>query len=256
MTDIYPDERVDRINEHITLIQARDGLTFTTDAYLLSAYIKRPAGVNIRAAELGAGTGVVSLLAASRGKADFFASIEVQERFFDIMKRNIAHNGFDGVIEPVLADVRSINGSLCGGGFDYVFSNPPYMTADSGILSESGAMNIARREILGGIDDFCGAAARLCRQGGMFYVVYRPERIADLMVSLRRSGFEPKTLTLLYPTPSGRPSLVLCAARRGGGAGLTVTPPLFAYKEESGREETENFKYIYENDDFPQEYRQ
>ncbi len=256
MTEIYPGERVDRINEHITLIQARDGLTFTTDAYLLSAYIKRPAGMNIRAAELGAGTGVVSLLAASRGKADYFAAIEVQERFSDIMRRNIKLNGFEGKIEPITADVRDINGSLCGGGFDYVFSNPPYMTADSGIFSESDALNIARREILGGIDDFCGAAARLCRHGGMFYTVYRPERLTDLMTSLRRSGFEPKMLTFLYPTPSGRPSLVLCAARRGGGAGLSVSPPLFAYRGEDDREETELFKYIYENDDFPPEYRQ
>ena len=44
-------ERVDFVNENITLIQKTDGLTFGTDAYLLYAYMKkRPKAI---AADLG-----------------------------------------------------------------------------------------------------------------------------------------------------------------------------------------------------------
>ena len=35
------DERLDKVNEQITLIQKKDGLTFGTDAYLLAAFIKQ-----------------------------------------------------------------------------------------------------------------------------------------------------------------------------------------------------------------------
>ena len=34
------DERLDRVNEHITLIQKKDGLTFGSDAYLLAAFVR------------------------------------------------------------------------------------------------------------------------------------------------------------------------------------------------------------------------
>ena len=56
-------ERLGAVNERITLIQKKDGLTFGTDAFLLASFIKpRKSG---RALELGAGTGIISLLIAS-----------------------------------------------------------------------------------------------------------------------------------------------------------------------------------------------
>ena len=60
-TLLRDDERKDKVNEKITLLQKKDGLTFGTDAFLLAAYTEqRRSGV---AAELGAGTGIISLCA-------------------------------------------------------------------------------------------------------------------------------------------------------------------------------------------------
>ena len=59
MNDIFLTE----INEKLKIYQKQDGLTFGTDAYLLYAYMKkRPKAV---ACDLGSGTGVIALLAAS-----------------------------------------------------------------------------------------------------------------------------------------------------------------------------------------------
>ena len=57
-------ERLDAVNENLRLIQKTDGLTYGTDAFLLSAY--PPPEPRGRAVELGAGTGIVSLLCAAR----------------------------------------------------------------------------------------------------------------------------------------------------------------------------------------------
>ena len=48
------DERLDVVNENITLIQKKSGLTFGTDALLLAAFV-RGSGSGI-AADFGAGT--------------------------------------------------------------------------------------------------------------------------------------------------------------------------------------------------------
>ncbi len=247
-------ERINKINDNVTLVESVDGLRFTTDAYLLSAYVKRPKGAFVRAAELGAGTGVISLLLVSRGLADSVRAFEVQERFCDIMRRNVLYNGFDGKIKAKCADIRDISEASEGGQFDYVFSNPPYMKLDSGRGNDHDEKNIARREVMGGLHDFCGAASRLCRYGGMFYVVYRPERTAELMVALSDNGFAPKLLTYVHPDVNSHPSLLLCAAKRGGGDGLAVTPPLILYREGT-REETDTIKKIYKDGSFPEEYR-
>lgn len=250
MTDL----REDKINDDITLLQSKNGLTFTTDAYLLSAFVRRPAGRFGSAVELGAGTGVISLLLAARNRADRIVAVEVQEHFYNIMQQNIVRNGYTDVITPVLGDVRAQNEQRLGGQFDAVFANPPYLRAGSGFENAHDEANIARREVYGGLSDFCAAAGRLCRHGGTFFVVYRPERMAELMNELHRCGFEPKQLTLLYADADSSPSLLFCAARRGGKpGGLIITPPLFVY-ERGTRTETETFRKIYETGRFPEEF--
>lgn len=245
-------ERINKINDNVTLIESESGLKFTTDAYLLSAYIRRPKGKCIRAAELGAGTGVISLLACARGLSDEIVAYEVQPRFCDIIGRNIEYNGMSDRISVKCADVRDLTEASEGGQFDLVFSNPPYMKPGTGKGNYSDEKNIARHEVMGGISDFCAAASRLCKFGGTFYIVYRPERTCELFSALTSNGFEPKLLTYIYPDVKSRPSLLLCAAKRGGKSGLTVTPPLYMY--EGGRTESDTVKKIYENGSFPEEY--
>ena len=68
---LLPGERLDEVNEHIRLIQRKNGLTFSTDAFLLSAFC-RPQP-KARAADFGSGTGVIALLLAARQLNELFA---------------------------------------------------------------------------------------------------------------------------------------------------------------------------------------
>ena len=61
---IYEDETITEINDGLRLIEKRDGLTFGTDAYLLSAYVRRQ--TRARLADLGSGTGIIPLLLLAR----------------------------------------------------------------------------------------------------------------------------------------------------------------------------------------------
>ena len=74
---IKDNERINEINENLKLIEKKDGLTFGTDAYLLSAFL--PKRQNQTYAELGCGTGVISLLASSRKKCRHVYAFEVQK---------------------------------------------------------------------------------------------------------------------------------------------------------------------------------
>ena len=76
MTESVQNLRTDRINEHLTLLQDENGFAFGTDALLLSAYLPRLP--DARAAELGCGNGVVSLLAAKRQRFRTIYAVEIQ----------------------------------------------------------------------------------------------------------------------------------------------------------------------------------
>ncbi len=242
------DERLDDVNERIRLIQKKNGLTFGTDAFLLSCYV-RPKKYR-RMAELGAGTGIASLLCAARERAEKITAIEIQPAFADLCARNVTLNGFDGVIETVTADVREVRAESLGGEFDLVIANPPYMRAGSGKTNEHTEKTIARHEVCGSIADFCAAAGRLLRYGGAFCVVYRADRLAELMCALTDAGLEPKRMTLLYPDTTARPRLVFVEAKRGAAPSLTVTPPIMIYRDGT-RTYTDTFSEIYERGVFP-----
>jgi tRNA1(Val) A37 N6-methylase TrmN6 len=95
-------------------------------------------------------------------------------------------------------DVRNIGEKDTFGALDVVISNPPYMKAEGGFGTKSEEMNIARRELNGTIEDFCACASRLLKYGGLFYTVYRPDRLVDLLDACRTNGLEPKRITFVH----------------------------------------------------------
>ena len=209
-TDITRDgERIDEVNESLKLIQKTDGLTFGTDAYLLAAYTYSCSG---HAAELGGGTGIVSLLAASRRRFEHITVAEIQEDYAELIRRNIALNSLGERVGVICKDIRNLKPADIGREVDAVFSNPPYMKTQSGKRNENDGKYIARHEVFGGIDDFCAAACRLLKFGGKFFVVYRPDRLIDLIDALRSNKLEPKKMTFVQADTKTSPSMVLIEA--------------------------------------------
>ncbi|MBQ8508980.1 MAG: methyltransferase [Clostridia bacterium] len=244
------DETLTDINDGLRLIQKKDGLTFGSDAYLLAAYVRRQS--RARAVDLGSGTGVIPLLLLSREKAASVDAVEVQPDFAALIDRNAELNGFTDRLRAVEADVRELTPDRLGGTADIVVSNPPYMKV-CGKSNESERKNIARHELCGGIGDFCGAAYRLLKHGGLFYVVWRPDRLCDLMDSLRAARLEPKRMTFVHARADLPPCLVLCEAKKGASAGMYVTPPLILY--ETGTVYTAALTKIYETGEFDEPYQ-
>lgn len=225
-------ERLDAINEHLRLIQPLGGLSFGTDAYLLAAFTRpSPAGALV---DLGAGTGVVSLLCLTRERFAHAYAAELQPDYCDVIRRNAALNGLADRMTVLPGDVRALAAASLSAPPAAVVSNPPYLAAGAGLPCADPRMETARRELNGTIADFCAAAARLLPSGGCFYVVYRPERMAELFSALRAARLEPKRMVTVYPDAASRPCLILVEARRGGAPSLHQAPPLVIYQ--SGRE--------------------
>ena len=243
-------ERLDSINENLSLIQYKEGLTFGTDSYLLAAFTRfQKLGTGV---ELGGGTGVVSLLAASRMRLETIHCAEIQPYFADLIRRNAELNGLGERVIPHHADVRDLTPETFGCEVHAVFSNPPYMKPGSGKDNASPEMNTARREENGTIFDFASAARRLLRHGGYFTVVYRPDRLAELLHAMRENRLEPKRLVMVYPSVTDKPCLVLAEGKKGASAGMVVSRPLVIYKDKASGQYTDDMNRVY--DEFSLEF--
>ncbi len=229
-----PDERLDYINERLVLIQKKNGLTYGTDAFLLSAFVRSQR--HARAVDLGSGTGVIPLLLCAGEKVQIVYACELQPAFVELIHRNAAANGMEGRIIPLLSDVRTlrphdpvINESGCEA-FDVVTANPPYMAVGAGARNHADEKYMARHEVAGGVDDFCACAARLLRSGGSFYCVYRPDRLSLLMQALAGHRLEPKRMAFVHADEDSEPSVVLIEARLDGAPGCKLLPPLLLHQ--------------------------
>lgn len=239
---LLPDERMDVINENLSLIQLKEGLTFGTDAYLLAAFT-RPQ--NTVGADLGSGTGVASFLCLTKNKFTHMHAFEIQPRFAELIQKNATLNGLSKQITVHNTDVRNAKPQDVGGWLSGVISNPPYMKDGSGFENVSNAKNIARREIYGTINDFCASAASLLKHGGLFNVVYRPDRLSDLFYAMRKSALEPKRIVLVHPDAGCAPSLALVEGKKGAAPSLLWARPLIIYQT-GIRTYTEDMEKVYE----------
>ena len=192
----------------------------STDSFALGYFAAPKNGSKV--CDLGCGTGLLGALLMARNTGLTLHNVELQERALALAGRTFAENGWQA--EFALGDLRDAAVLPAAGTMDYAVSNPPYFRAGSGASAPEPSRQSAREESNCTIADVCTAAARVLRWGGSFAVVYRPERLVDLLVSLRAHGMEPKRLRFVQTKDV--PSLVLVESRRGGKPGLTVEPPL------------------------------
>ncbi len=243
-------EKIEQVNDGIRLISRTDGLNFGTDALLLAGYVAS-AGRFETAIEIGSGTGIVSMLLLGRERVGEITAVEVQKEYADLTRRNAELNRMDDRLDAIEADVRDFSPKRQ---VDLVFSNPPYMKADSGRGCATDFKQIARHEVHGTIEELLASAARLLKYGGTLALVYRPDRLADLLCAMRNAGIEPKKTTFVYADSESEPALVLVLGKRGGKPGVRVTPPLLLYTDPANREYTPAMQYLMEYGALPKIY--
>ena len=223
-------ERVDDLERsNLKIIQDPKKFCFGMDAVLLTGFVKARKGD--RVLDMGTGTGIIPILLSAKTEAAHFEALEIQEESADMARRSVSLNGLSEKIHITTGDIKEA-GSIYGpASFQVVTCNPPYMIDDHGIKNPDEPKAIARHEILCSFDDVAGEASKVLENGGKFFLVHRPFRLAEIIVKLSAKGLEPKRMQLVYPYIDKEPNMVLIEAVKGGRSRLTVEKPLIIFKE-------------------------
>ncbi len=236
-------ERIDDLQrDGRKIIQHPGRFCFGMDAVLLSAYAKASAGDSV--IDLCTGTGVIPILMESRYPGSNYLGIELQEESADMARRSVLLNGREQAIQIRQGDVRAYKEIARAGSADVVTVNPPYAKVRSGRQNATDAYSIARHEICCTLADVLRCAAYLLRSGGRFYMVHRPERLAEILSEMHAARIEPKRMTLVYPRQGREPNIVLLEGLRDGAPGMRIAKPLYIY-DEAGQY-TDEVRRIYE----------
>lgn len=215
----------------------------STDSFLLGAFPLLRRGE--RVCDLGAGIGLLSLLLLAREPSLAVTNVEQNEDACRLARRNAEENGLS--VTHLCADLRDHDALPTAGSFDLVITNPPYFTTGSGVAAE-GSRGDARCEQTATLEDIVRCAARLLRSGGRFALVYRTERLAELLRTVQTYHLEPKRLRLIQHRTDTPPSLLLLECRKDGHPGLAVEPVLLIRREDGSESDDVRSAYFREKE--------
>lgn len=227
--ELKASERVDELQRNgYGIIQDPERFCFGMDAVLLSGFARVKEGG--RVLDLGTGTGIIPILLAAKTKASHLTGLEIQADSADMASRSVRMNALEQRIDIVQGDIREAADLFPAASFDVVTCNPPYMIGGHGLINPDAPRAIARHEVKCTFSDVARAAAVLLRPQGSLFLVHRPFRLAEIIVTLSSLRLEPKRMQLVYPYADREPNMVLLEARRGGNSRMTVEKPLIVYK--------------------------
>lgn len=206
-----------------TLDAAQGSFPLSTDSMLLGDFVKLQK--NAQVLDLGAGCGTLGVLLCARDATCQVTGVELSESAHAAAQDNIRRNSLQGRMHSLCAYLRTV--SLQPGSFSVCVSNPPYFSG--GPASKENPL--ARREDCCSPEELFAAAAKALKFGGDFFLVHKPERLAQLIACGAKENLEAKRLRLVRHSEGGEISLILLQFRKGGKPGLIIEEATLFDKE-------------------------
>ncbi len=234
--ELLPDERIDDLERNgYRIIQSKKSFCFGMDAVLLSyfAAVGLEGKKESKIIDLGTGTGIIPILLRAKTSSRDLTGLEIQKESASMARRSVKLNDLEEDIEIVQGDIVKASEIFGKASFDVVVTNPPYKKSDNGLPNPNEAKAIARHEIKCTFEDVAREGAALLRPGGKFFLVHRPERLAEVIDTLKKNKLEPKRLKMVHSYIDSEATMFLLEASKGGNEFMKVEKPLIIYKEEN-----------------------
>ena len=226
---VREDERIDDLQRNgYQIIQKKGGFCFGMDAVLLSGFANVKEGEN--AIDLGTGTGIIPILLEAKNKGQKYVGLEIQEDMVEMACRSVVLNHLENKVSIIQGDIRGAGKQFGLATFDVVTSNPPYISDAHGLKNPDLPKAIARHEVLCKLEDVAREAAGLLKPGGHLFMVHRPQRLIEIITTMKQFNLEPKRMKMVHPFLNRDANMVLIEAVRGGKSMMKVEAPIIVYK--------------------------
>lgn len=237
------DERIDDLQLNgLKIIQNPNWFCFGIDSVLLSDFAKDLKKDSL-VLDLGTGTGIIPILLCGKTQLKKVVGVEVQEDVFNITKRNIVLNNLKDKFEVINDNINNLDKYFNKNKFDVIITNPPYKKKGDGVKNEIVQRLISRHEILATLEDFIRISSDFLKDKGNFYMVHKVERLADIMVYMRKYKIEPKRLRLVFSNIESKPILVLINGIKNAKPFLKIDSNIYIYDKDGNY--TNQIKEIY-----------
>lgn len=206
------------------IVQNSDYFKFSLDSMLLANFV----GINMSDSKLldfCTGNCPVPIILSNSIKN--IVAFEVQKEIYELGDESLKLNNINNV-RLINDDIKNIGNYYNDGYFDIITCNPPYFKViDSSKINDNNVKAIARHEILIKLEDIVSLAYKYLRDKGKLYMVYRPDRLMELLKLFDKYKFGVKKLQCCYNNSDSLSSMILIEAMKNGQDDLKILAPLY-----------------------------
>ena len=227
--------------ENLKIIQDNEMFNFSLDSVLLPNFIT--INENVRnILDIGTGNAPIPLILSTKTNANIIG-IEIQKEVSEIAKESVKMNNLSNRITIINEDAKKYIKTATSEYFDIITCNPPYFEVlETSKFNKNDYKTIARHEVNLNLEDILKIARKLLKNGGTLGLVHRPERLIDILITMRKYNIEPKKIRLVYPNKNKEANILLIEGKKNGKKGLKILPPLYSHNNDgSYTDEIKNY---------------
>ena len=215
--------------DNLKIMQDPEMFSFSLDSVLLPNFITINKNIN-KILDIGTGNGPIPLILSTKTKAHI-TGIEIQKEVSQMAKESVRLNKLEKQITIINEDIKK--DIFENETFDVITCNPPYFEVkDESKFNKNDYKTIARHEINLNLDDLFKIAKKTLKNNGIIGLVHRPERLLDIIITMRKYNIEPKKIRFVYPKKDKEANILLIEGKKNGNKGLKILPPLYSHNED------------------------
>ena len=227
--------------KNIKVYQDTEMFNFYLDSVLLPNFVTLNKKVK-NILDIGCGNLPISLILTTKTNAKITA-VEIQKDVYEIAKKNLELNDKEDQIEIINDDIRNLYENIETEKFDVIVCNPPFFkVSENSHLNKNDYKTIARHEVTLNLNDIFKISKKLLKNNGVISIVHRPERLLDIIESMKQNNITLKKIQFVYPKKDKESNILLIEGTKNGNPGVKILPPLFVHNEDgSYTEEVEKY---------------
>ena len=225
------------------IVQNTQMFNFSLDSVLLPNFVTLNKNIK-NILDIGCGNAPIPLILSTKTSA-LITGVEIQKDVYDLAVKSVKINNLENQINIINADINEIYNQFETESFDVITCNPPFFkVSEQSNLNKSDYKTIARHEVKLNLDDIFKISKKLLKNNGYVAIVHRPERLLDILESMKKYNIEPKKIQFIYPKTNMEANKLLVEGKKNGNKGLKILPPIYTHLENG--EYTEQIKKYFE----------
>ena len=172
----------------------------TTDACLFGAWVAERVGDCKRVLDIGAGTGLLTLMVAQKTNDAQIDAVEIDSEAAKEAATNFKASPWNERVDLIRENIIKYK---VGDLYDFIITNPPFFNND--LKSDSNKRNLAMHSEALSLDELLVSIERLLKAGGLFAILLPTHRSVEFEGKALLAGFYLREKVLVKQTPKHPP---------------------------------------------------